>query len=857
MKKSRKKLRINFSLYLLSNKYPTIFAGRNVQLCMKYMSKVKEAVLVIFLVMFALSAFAQTGSVRGRIIDAKTKKPLEFVNVSIRIAGSKTPLTGTVSDSTGIFRINRVKNGSYILTASFIGYRPVEKEFTISAKERNVNVKNLLLEEDSQVIDEIQVVGQRAQMRFEIDKKVFDVESNIAQAGGSASEILENIPSVEVDNEGEISLRGNSSVTIWINGKASGLSADNQAQILEQIPAESIERIEIITNPSARFRPEGTSGIINIILKKDRKAGYYGSLQVGADVLGGYNASASINYSSGKIESYLNVGYRQRKSEGEDYTDRINLDDKGNPVSFLNQRGKNDRKGGSLFTRAGFTLHLTATDHFSVEGFGHFGDRKSNNEIRYKSDVPGSFITSERFSHSDNSSKGGNINLDYKHEFSETSNIVARASWDLWVSDGSSIYKQHSLFANDRETSSWQKQKDDNRSQSWEFQVDYVNQFSKESKLEAGYKGSLGYQKSPVETYSGPTEASATFDELLYNKYTYDRNIQALYATYSTKINNFGVQLGLRGEYTNTETKSLAYGENPDNAIPYKDDYFSLFPSLFLSYSLPGNNEVQVNYTRRISRPRGWQLNPFLNMTDSLNISFGNPYLTPEFSNSFELNYIKNWEKHTLSLSTYYRNTDDVIQRIRYREGDVMKSTSANITQSSSVGAEIVAKNKLLKFLDVTTTLNFYYNELEGFSYQPKGADVPVTGERDDNFSWTGKLIANVMLPYAISFQATGNYNSRQIIAQGHRESSYRIDLGARKSFFNRKVNFSVSVQDILNSRSWHNVTSGNGFRQDSDSWRKGRMARFTLSYNFGNMKASKQKPQRSSEEMNMMEEEF
>ena len=201
---------------------------------MKYMSKVKEAVLVIFLVMFALSAFAQTGSVRGRIIDAKTKKPLEFVNVSIRIAGSKTPLTGTVSDSTGIFRINRVKNGSYILTASFIGYRPVEKEFTISAKERNVNVKNLLLEEDSQVIDEIQVVGQRAQMRFEIDKKVFDVESNIAQAGGSASEILENIPSVEVDNEGEISLRGNSSVTIWINGKASGLSADNQAQILEQ-----------------------------------------------------------------------------------------------------------------------------------------------------------------------------------------------------------------------------------------------------------------------------------------------------------------------------------------------------------------------------------------------------------------------------------------------------------------------------------------------------------------------------------------------------------------------------------------------------------------------------------------------
>ena len=362
------------------------------------MSKVKEAVLAIFFTLFALSAFAQTGSVRGRIIDAKTKRPLEFVNVSIRATGTQTPLTGTVSDSTGVFRINRVKNGTYTLTASFIGYKSVEKEFTISPTARNVNVKNILLEEDSQVIDEIQVVGQRAQMRFEIDKKVFDVESNISQAGGSASELLENIPSVEVDNEGEISLRGNSSVTIWINGKASGLSADNQAQILEQIPAESIERIElitnpsaqileqlpaesierieVITNPSAKFSPEGTSGIINIILKKNRKAGYYGSFQVGADILGGYNASGSINYSSGKIESYLNVGYRQRKSEGKDYTDRINLDDQGNPISYLNQKGWNDRDGGSLFTRAGLTLHLTQTDHIGIEGFGHFGNRK-------------------------------------------------------------------------------------------------------------------------------------------------------------------------------------------------------------------------------------------------------------------------------------------------------------------------------------------------------------------------------------------------------------------------------------------------------------------------------------------------
>ena len=211
----------------------------------------------------------------------------------------------------------------------------------------------------------------------------------------------------------------------------------------------------------------------------------------------------------------------------------------------------------------------------------------------------------------------------------------------------------------------------------------------------------VSYTHLDVYKRQGETETTAVFDELLYNKYSYNRNIQALYVTFSTKVNSFGLQLGLRGEYTDTETKSLGYERTEATAHPYKDNYFSLFPSLFLSYSLPQNHEIQVNYTRRISRPRGWQLNPFMDMTDSLNISFGNPYLSPEYSNSFELNYIKTWEKHTLSVSTYYRNTDNVIQRIRYREGDVMKSTSANITQSSSAGAQIVAKNKLLKFLSL------------------------------------------------------------------------------------------------------------------------------------------------------------
>ena len=224
----------------------------------------------------------EAGVIRGKVIDAKTREPMQFVNISVRKAGTTVPLKGMVTDETGTFHIAQLPEGSYTLSISFIGYKTIEKPFTLSKQIPGVNFRNLLLQEDSQLLGEVKVTGQRSQMKFDIDKKVFNVDQNISSTGGTASDVLTNIPSVEVDNEGEVSLRGSSDVTVWINGRASGLSADNRAQILEQLPAESIERIEVITNPSAKFSPEGTSGIINIVLKEDRRAGYYGSLHAAA-----------------------------------------------------------------------------------------------------------------------------------------------------------------------------------------------------------------------------------------------------------------------------------------------------------------------------------------------------------------------------------------------------------------------------------------------------------------------------------------------------------------------------------------------------------------------------------------------
>ena len=816
------------------------------------------------LVLSVLTVYAETekgAQITGKVIDASTKQGMEFANISLRKTGSKEFIKGTVSDQLGTFRLDGVSNGNYVVAVSVVGYATFEKELTIGTGQKTINLRNILLKEDTQLLNEVQVVGQRSQMKFEIDRKVFNVDQSLATAGGSASDVLGNIPSVQVDPEGEVSLRGNSSVTVWINGKESGLSADNRAQILEQLPAESIERVEVITNPSAKYNPEGTAGIINIVLKKNRKAGYYGSLQAGVDTRGGYNAAGNVNFSSGKFESFVNVGTRVRKSEGEGYTNRQNLDDNGDPVSYLNQLRNDEDTRKPVIFRAGTTYHATDKDHFSFNGFGLLGRGDETDWLNYTSNIPGSFTNSLRTSAEKRKMNIGNFEIGYKRDFSEKSNLDLSASYNLLNITPESSFLQVSNYAGGTSTSSYQFQENVLKPRKWEFQADYVTEFGEQNKIEAGYKGEFLTSKSKVSTYSGTSEGNAAFNEGLYNNFTYDQNVNALYATYSKRINRFGIQLGLRGEHTRTNTNSLGYNQSETDHPAYKDDYFSFYPSAFLSYQLPSNNELQLNYTRRVSRPWGGQLNPFVNLTDSTNISYGNPLLLPQYSNSLELNYIKNWENHTLSASLYYRNTDNVIQRISYRDGDIMKSTFENIAKTQSAGTELILKNNLFRMIDLTSTLNFYYNKLDGFSYLPAGATTPVVGEADEDFSWSARIIANVMLPWGVSLQATGDYNSRELVAQGYRKANHAIDLGLRKSFLDRKLSLTINTRDLLNSRKRETITSGSGFSQESVFARSGRTVGFTLTYNFGNMNGGSKRSDRQQQQNNgdggMMEEGF
>lgn len=802
-------------------------------------------------VMLSIVASAQTAKnvIQGFVYDAKEKSPIEFASVALIPEGSTTPVNGCNSEENGSFIITGVNPGKYTLQFSFIGYLTDTRKLNITSASGKLNVGKISLKKDSKLLKEVVISEQRSQMSFEIDKRVFTVDQSIASTGGSVTDVLTDIPSVEVDNEGSVSLRGSESVTVWINGKSSGLTSDNQGDILQQLPAESIEKIEVITNPSAKHSPEGTAGIINIVLKRNRKAGHYGSVQAGADSRGGYNASGNINYSSGKLDAYASLNYRMHKREnsGDTYTRYFNRD------SYQLQTSDGEREHNNLFGRAGFTWHPTTKDDVYVNLSGMFGGGENNSTIVTNSgNLTAMDVTSRRtrMTNGENEPRMYNFEGGYMHKFTDTHFIDLSVSHNIWKMQNETSYEQtmeNLLSGTSYDSYQFQRNKMNNKST--EVKLDYENKLSENARIEAGYSGRFSDEESPVFTYTDP--AHTAVDEQLFNRFIYKQDTHAMYGTYSGRINKFGYQIGLRAEYWRTKTRSFDWAqENGGTAPAYTEkDFFSLFPSLFLSYSMKGGHELQVNYTRRLRRPWGGQLNSFRNITDSTNISFGNPDLTPEYSNAYELNYIKNWKEHTLSLSGYYRTTEDVIERISYNSGNVVYTTSENVASSNSAGLEIIGKNRLWKKLDLTTTVNLFYYKLDGFKYTIN--EQTIIGESDENFSWNARMTASYILPWGITMQATGRYNARRIVAQGQRKANYMLDLGLRKSF-DEHWSLSVSARDLLDSRSWHTVTGDENFRRDSENRHGGRTISATLTYSFGNMKAKRPtKKQKQSEIMN------
>ena len=830
--------------------------------------------LTIFLLLAILCGVADAQNlITGVVYDAESQQPLDYANVIVYRDGEEEPLDGTTTDEEGMFWLYRkVKSGDYKVTVSFMGY--IDKIFKVHLAGKEVSLGKIYLEGDHAVLKEVEVVGQGSTMRFEMDRKVFSVEQSINSAGASVSEVLENIPSVEVDQEGNISLRNSEDVEIWINGKPAGLTAENRAEILQQMPADAIKEIELITNPSAKFSPEGTAGIINLVLKKDRKAGYYGSVSGGIDyalakpwtTMPSGKLGVNLNFNKGIVDAYVNVGYNYRNANGASNVDRYNFYSTGTTRMKKLGEGQN-RGGGGLFIRAGVDIRVTDRSTIGLSGFsvvsaendptkGHFFSGFRNAPVLYEMYEVDSFVSPRstnnveelvRSYHRDQSGKTlhptYNALLSWQFEISKAHNLSMSAQYDNNRFCQDQFYTQFETATPDNKEV--QEQYSDTRNQTLQLKADYEHKISSDMRFGAGWQSSVSWRVAGSDAWD---DANRTVHmESYFNNFTNNEQTHALYTTYGYTIaDRLSVMAGLRAEIFHRELRTEYY-DAPGHITAIESDttYFQLYPSVFASYDFGDGHELQINYTRRVERPRGRQINPRMDFSDSTNISFGNPSLLPSYSSSVELNYLKNWDRHVLSAGLFWRFREGVIQNIKFMDGTTMKNTYVNFKTRHEVGIELVAKNKLFgEILNLTTSVQMYYNGYEGGTFTSKlyGSDFAVVIPRRDVFAANASINAQFMFTKTFSGSLSAKYRSPHVLAQGLTSHSYSIDAGLRKTFMDKKLILALNVRDIFNSRARRSTTEGDGFWQFQENRWNSRMVSFSITYNFGNQQGSKKK---------------
>ena len=816
----------------------------------------KKQWIILFLVLVS-SVNLLAGTITGKVVDFGTRQAIDFANVSVM--QGENLLTGTITNEKGEFTLE-IADGTYTLVVSFMGYREVKKELIVADKP--VNVGRIALKEDTQTLGEVEVVGQNSSMRFELDKKVFTVDQNIASAGASVTDVLENIPSVDVDQEGNISLRNSEDVEIWINGKPAGLNAENRGQVLQQMPAGTIEKIELITNPSAKFSPEGTSGIINLVMKKDRKAGFYGSVQAGIDYSlaapwttpPGANVGFNINFNAGPVDGYFNVGYRYHTSNGGSITDRYILSGASSQVldsslitSHLEQEGLQSHRGGGLFARGGLNFHVAEGHTIGVSGFGMVSDPKvfkmynSNHRTYLLTDANGNVLRDyTRDQTGTGYHPGGNATLDYTFEMDEHKLYVS-GTYNHFGFNMLTDYVQ----AENGDTT-WQDQNSLSKDQGIEIKADYEWKPTQQSRLEAGYDYTRNWNNSYADAHNKYQDGSSVEMMPYYADFQGLTQNHALYITYGNRFwDKLSVQVGLRGEYYMRHLES-AYKDGTGTVrdsyenFPNKKDtaYFQLYPSAYIGYDFGHGNELQLNYTRRVNRPWGHQINPRMDFSDSTNISYGNVDLLPAYSNNLELNYLKTWERHTLSAGVFWKYQEGAVQNIKYMEGDVMKNTYLNVSTRQELGIEIVAKNRLFgELLQLTTSANFYWNNIAAVheTIMHQGVAIPVNLDKQNIFAGSARINAQFLFTKNFSGQISARYRSPRVVAQGTTSHSYSLDLGLRYTLLNKQLALALNVRDLLDSRARRNITWGDGFWQFSENRWHSRSISFTVTYNFGN----------------------
>ncbi len=837
------------------------------------------------------------GHFYGKIIDANTNRPLE--SVSVQLIQSKLDSTikkrkdvviaGMLTDKKGDFSLENLPVGpSFKLKITAIGYKTIEQKAFFELKMGgsaggdmsqmlsgvDKDLGNIKIETETKQLSEVTVTATKSLLQLGIDRKVFNVDKSLTSVGGTAIDVMKNVPSVNVDIDGNVTLR-NAPPQIFVDGRPTTLT-------LEQIPADAIQSVEIITNPSAKFDASGGgSGILNIVLKKNRKAGYNGSVRANLDSRLKFGLGGDLNIKQGKINFFANTMYNQRKSLSTASTSRTDFSSiNGSP--FLLQNQQNDapvNSGYFFFGRAGIDYLADIRNTFTIAGSMAKGQFNSIDNLNINTDtnnIP--FQTGFRNTNGSFSFRNYGSTLSYKHNFAKSGKeLTADANYNYNKNENNNALgtQYFSPNSNPKGPILLQNLTGGGSTQFLTVQTDFVNPVTEKIKVEMGARTSFrDFTSTSATSFFDATSGNYIPVPSLNSDYNFQDQVFAAYTTYTQQINKFSYQAGLRVESSHYTGALVSKNQKFENQYP-----LSLFPSLFFTQKINDKQDLQLNYSRKINRPNFFQLIPYIDSSDILNWSKGNPDLVPEFTNLGELSYQVDLNKGNNLLATiYYKRTDNLITRYQYNIKDPIANTTdsvkissyANANNSQAYGLELTSKIKPASFWDLTANVNFYNSKINGTNIR---SDLVSNG-----FSWFGKLNNTFKLPKNYSIQLTGDYQSKTILpasgggrgmmgggmfygggqlstVNGYIKPNYGVDLAIRKDFLkNNTASVTLSVNDILRTKLSRTHAESVDYVQDNERRRDPQMFRLNFNWRFGKFDVSLFKRKNMKGEMEGMQ---
>lgn len=766
----------------------------------------------------------------GKTVDSATREALPFAGIRLFSEKDSSLVVGAMSEENGTFELQAVA-GRYYLVVNAVGFEAYFRGGIVVSPEQNSLLLGELLLSSSSTLEEVVIRAEKSSMELSLDKRIFNVGKDLANAGGSAAEILNNIPSVTVDQDGNVKLRGNDNVRILVDGKPSGLVSFKGGSGLQQLQGSMIEKVEIVTNPSARYEAEGATGVINIVLKKENREGINGSFELITGYPSNYGVAANVNYRRKKVNFFVNYGlsYRNQPGRGALYQEVYQQD----TTYILDQKSESWSRGWSNNVKGGLDYFVNSKNTLTASYLLRRTDFNRLNDIVYRDyifqrDQP-LFVTTrnqDEIEQEPNSEYALTWKKNYEREgHSLTADLRFLDYWER----SDQTFTQLSTFPDgspNAENSLVQNSLNDEFEKQYLFQLDYIRPVSKEGKVELGVRTSFRDMINDFGVQQQLNTGAWRQLDSLTNYFIYDENILAAYAIYGNKWNQFSMQVGTRWEYTDVLTELRETKEqNPR-------DYANFFPSLHLSYELSESNAFQISYSRRVRRPRYNELSPFVTFSDNRNFWSGNPDLDPEFTDVVDLGHVSYFDKGSFTSSLYYRYTTGKTERIRsVDERGFSRTRPENLRDEHAVGLEFTGQFTPIDWWKADLNLNFFRSVIDG-----SNINLAYISEA---YTMTARHTTRFTLPKDVDIQARVNYEAPQNTPQGRRRSLYFIDLGINKDVINGNGTLALNVSDVLNSRRWRNITRGDNFSAEGFyQWRL-RQINLTFTYRLNQAKSA------------------